>query len=287
MVPEDKIVQVPEGGTVRVVGAIQGLVIGDHNTVNQNFSVTRHEAYVAQECHPVPTHWVERADLVTRATYALKAGSVVALCGMGGSGKSSLAARVAAEVGSRFAAGCFWIDLAADNTDEALLRIALAFGHDISLLKSRDARAQTIRSLISGQAVLLVLDDAWSTADLDAFLPLPGSCAALMTTRNDAIAASIATEVISVDELAPADAVSLLAATSGSPATEPFLQRVAAALGGLPLALELAGKLARQQARRPGFSWAIPHPMCKSQRMLKSSWEPMGGSMTMGMPSAE
>lgn len=254
--PEDKEQQATKERAVNIVGAVQGLVIGDHNTVNQSFAVTHHAAYVAQESPPVPAYWIERAQLVSQAASALTPGAVVALCGMGGSGKSTLAAHISTEVASRFPAGCFWIDLAAGNLDEALLRIALAFGHDISLLKSRQDRARTVHSLLTGHAVLLVLDDAWSSADTDVFLPLPHSCAALVTTRNDAIAANVATAgVIQVEELAEDDAIALLAKLSSTPASEPLLRQVAKTLGQLPLALELAGKLARQQARRPGFSW--------------------------------
>lgn len=254
--PEHKMPQVPGGGAVNVVGLVQGLVIGDHNTVNQTFKVTSHAAYVAQESPPVPDHWIERGRLVRQAVSAVQAGSVVALCGMGGSGKSTLAARITTEVAARFPAGCFWIDLAAGDLDEALLRIALSFGHDISLLKSRQDRARTVHSLLTGQPALLVLDDAWSLTDTEVFLPLPKSCAALVTTRNDAIAASVATtDVLQVEELAEDDAIALLAAVSGTPPSEPLLRKVAGTLGHLPLALELAGRLARQQARRPGFSW--------------------------------
>lgn len=254
MVPEDKSVQVADGST-SIVGAVQGLVIGDHNTVNQTFNITQHDAYLAQEWRALPAHWVERTSVANQAVNALMPGAVVALCGMGGSGKTALASRIASEVASRFPAGCFWIDLAAGEIDDALLRIALAFGHDISLLKSRDARAQTVRSLMAGKVALLVLDDAWKATDLDCFLPLPQSCAALLTTRDDSLAASVANEVIAVEELAPTEAAALLAKASGTPDTEPVLPRLAQLLGGLPLALELAGKLARQQARRPGFSW--------------------------------
>jgi len=253
---EDAAAQITSNRTIQIAGLVQGLVIGDHNTVNQSFNVTRNEAFVAKEHRPVPANWIERESLVARTVTALKAGSVVALCGMGGSGKTSLAARVAADAALRFEAGSFWIDLAADDTDQALLRIALAFGHDISLLKSRGSRSETVRSLMAGRAVLLVLDDPWATADLDSFLPLPQSCAALLTTRNESLAASVATEVVTVEELPEEDAIALLAAISGGSATEPPLQQVAHVLGGLPLAIELAGKLARKQARRPGFSWA-------------------------------
>lgn len=256
MAPEADAGSVSPGASVHVVGAVQGLVIGDRNTITQNFNVTRHEAYVARESGPVPAHWVERAALVAQVSGALQAGAVVALCGMGGAGKSALAARIAAVLRERFTDGCFWIDVAAEDADEALLRMALAFGHDISLLKSREARSRIVRSLLAGRAVLVVLDDAWSADSLDAFLPLPLPCAALLTTRNDAIAADVAGEVVQVEALSATEATELLAAVSGCAAGEPVLGRVAAALGGLPLAIELAGKLARQQARRPGFSWS-------------------------------
>lgn len=244
-----------QAAPVNVVGAVQGLVIGDHNTVTQHFNVTRHEAYVARESGPVPAHWIERAALFAQAGAALQGGSVVALCGMGGAGKSALAARIAGALRDRFSDGCFWVDAAGEDPDEALLRMALAFGHDISLLKSREARARTVHSLLTGRAVLVVLDDVWSPDCLGAFLPLPLSCAALLTTRNDGIAASFADDVVSVDAFSMPDAAALLAAVTGCDPQEPMLERVATALGGLPLAIELAGKLARQQGRRPGFSW--------------------------------
>lgn len=254
MVPEDNSLQLADRST-NIVGAVQGLVIGDHNTVNQTFNVTQHESYLAQEWRTLPVHWVERTSLMSKAEETLTPGAVVALCGMGGSGKTALASRIASDLAKRFPGGCFWIDLAAGDIDDALLRIALAFGHDISLLKSRDARAQTVRSLMAGKVALLVLDDAWKVTDLASFLPLPQSCGALLTTRDDSLAASVATEVIAVEELAPTEAAALLAKASGTSETEPILGRLAQLLGGLPLPLELAGKLARQQARRPGFSW--------------------------------
>lgn len=39
MVPDNTGAQTPDGTTVHVVGSVQGLVIGDHNTVNQNFCI--------------------------------------------------------------------------------------------------------------------------------------------------------------------------------------------------------------------------------------------------------
>jgi hypothetical protein len=50
--------------------------------------------------------------------------------------------------------------------------------------------------------------------------------------------------------------VTLVATAAGVAPSEPTLPRIVEALGALPLALELAAKLARHQSRRPGFSWS-------------------------------
>ncbi|HSV68550.1 MAG TPA: NB-ARC domain-containing protein [Methylibium sp.] len=242
---------------VHIAGAAQGVVVGDHARVTMNFDARR-ERFVPREAPALPAHWVERPGLAALATTALGAGgaSVVALVGMGGAGKSRLAARIAQELATDYPGGCFWIDLAVGSADDALARIALAFGQDIAMLATREARAQTVRSLLAGQRVLLVLDDAWTVEAAQPFLPPAAGCGALLTTRNDAIASSLAQEVIAIDRLPAEDAVRLLAATAGAPEDEALLAELAHRLGGLPLALELTGKLARQQARRPGFVWA-------------------------------
>lgn len=243
---------------MNVTGVAQGFVIGDHNCVNLTF--TKHESFVPREAPMLPTHWVERDSLVDQAVMALTSatgGAVVALVGMGGAGKSKLAARIAAAVADRFARGCFWIDTSTAELDEAWLRMALVFGHDLSPLKSSAARASTVRSLLNGLPVLIVLDDVWSVEVAAAFLPPPRGVAILLTTRNDAIAANCGTHVIPVDRLTTAEGVALLANAAGAAVAEPALAQISESLGGLPLALELAAKLARQQSRRPGFSW--PH----------------------------
>src|SRR4051812_3998054 len=188
-------------------------MIGDHNTLNLH--VTEHKEFFAREAPAVPQHWIERASLLARAAAAVTQRGTVALFGMGGAGKSALAARIAAETASVFEDGCFWINLAAENPEAALARIALAFGHDITALGSAAARAQTVRSLLAGRRVLLVLDDVWTAESTESFLPPPDGCAALVTTRNEAIAARLAGEVIEVDRLDSKDAVALLLRLSG------------------------------------------------------------------------
>ena len=239
-----------------IIGTAYGLSVGNQGTINVNVRELHHAPFVPRETRATPAHWVDRPALTQAALDALLPGRTVALVGMGGAGKSALASRIALQAETRFARGCVWIDLPSGQLDHALLRIGLAFGHDLSALKSREALAQAARSLLHGQAVLLVLDDAWAADELGALLPPPDGCAALLTTRNDAIAAQCADTVVTIEQLGDAAALALLSAASGAAADEPALPRIAAALGGLPLALELAARFARQQLRRPGFSWA-------------------------------
>ena len=63
---------IPGGTPVNIVGAVQGLMIGDHNTLNLH--TTKHEAFVAREAPPLPAHWIERPSLLARAAAALTEG---------------------------------------------------------------------------------------------------------------------------------------------------------------------------------------------------------------------
>ena len=76
----------PELSFVRGAGLGSGAVGDDLNQLHRG-------AYVAREQRPVPPHWIERPALVAQAASALIGGAVVALRGMRGAGKTTLAAR--------------------------------------------------------------------------------------------------------------------------------------------------------------------------------------------------
>ena len=106
-------------------------------------------------------------------------------------------------------------------------------------------RAQAVRNAIGQKRLLLVIDDAW---DLAAAEPLrcggPG-CGHLLTTRDQALARAFAgaRHLVQVPELAQDPAFELLRrlAPEACQADPPAARRLAQAVGGLPLALELVG----------------------------------------------
>ena len=103
---------------IKVEGAkeVMGLVIGDNNTVHQNFHVNPSSFPTPREAPPLKHTLFGRDTLIQEITQLILNGQsegMIALCGMGGSGKSTLAAAIATiqEIESKFSDGCFWVDL--------------------------------------------------------------------------------------------------------------------------------------------------------------------------------
>ena len=101
---------------IRVEGQVQGLVIGDHNTVIQHFNVQQNKFPTPREAPRLASHVFGRDELIARVEGELQQASgnrVTVLCGMGGMGKSTLASHVSTlpEIEALFSDGCFWVDL--------------------------------------------------------------------------------------------------------------------------------------------------------------------------------
>ena len=183
--------------------------------------------------------------LLTELTGPSPGGQVVALAGMGGSGKSVLAAAAArdARMESAFPDGRFWLEL---GPDPPLLQLqaslAAALGDTRPITDVPQGRAR-LSSLLAEHKYLLVLDNVWDQADVPALAVAGPPCRVLVTTR-DASAVPGAT-VIPVGELDPEQAVLMLAGwappTAGQVPEE--AQQVARGCGYLPLALAVCGAL--------------------------------------------
>jgi tetratricopeptide (TPR) repeat protein len=184
----------------------------------------------------------------------------VALCGMGGVGKSSLAAAAArhAAVRELYADGVFWVDLPASDALGVLDRIACAFGRDISDLAGLAERRAAVRDALGDRRVLLVLDDAWELEAVEALLPETDRAGVLITTRDLSLATALNGQLVRVPTLPLDGALDLLRGYAGSALVDrdPAASRALAELtGGLPLALELAAQRARTDtALDPEFS---------------------------------
>jgi hypothetical protein len=211
---------------------------------------------------PLPAHYVRRPREEERLQADLLGedagpGVVVsAVFGLGGIGKSTLASAVVQTraVQERFPDGVLWATLGQNPELQALLGqwIRDLGDHEFRAVDARSASGR-LRQLLQERAVLLVVDDAWSSAHAEPFRVGGPRCRTLVTTRRAGIADEMGAVPYELDVLDPEQAVELLSARLQRRLEEGEFEpahRLAEAVGRLPLALELASvRLSR------GTSW--------------------------------
>jgi tetratricopeptide (TPR) repeat protein len=180
--------------------------------------------------------------------------------GMAGVGKTALAVYAAHRMAGRFPDGQLFINLHGFTRNVAPVEPAEALDRLLRILgipgeripADLDDRAALWRTVLAGQRMLIVLDNAATEAQVEPLLPGEPGSLALVTSRHR-LAALEATHTISLDTLPTADAVALFAATIGQPqlATESSIGEVLVEAvelcGRLPLAIRIAA--ARLQGR--------------------------------------
>jgi DNA-binding SARP family transcriptional activator/tetratricopeptide (TPR) repeat protein len=193
--------------------------------------------------------------------------AAVVICSVAGSagvGKTALAAHWAHRVRDAFPDGQLYLNLRGYDPGEpvaaadALAGLLRALG-----LAERDIpadiseRAARYRSLLDGRRMLLLLDNAASTAQVSPLLPGSPSCFVVVTSR-DSLAGLVArhgARRLDLDLLPPADAVALLRALIGArvDADPASAATLAERCARLPLALRVAAEFA---AARPALTVA-------------------------------
>ena len=191
--------------------------------------------------------------LLTNLTQPSPDVQLVGLVGMGGSGKSVLAAATTRDpkVREAFPDGRFWLELGIHPPLLQLqARLAAALGNSTPITDVPQGRARLSR-LLGERRCLLVLDNVWDRIDLSAFAVVGPSGRLLVTTRDAAILPG--DTGIPLDELAPAAALQLLAGWTATPAGQLPAEaaQVAQECGYLPLALALCGAM----IAAGGHSW--------------------------------
>lgn len=199
-----------------------------------------------------PVRFSGREAEVAELTGLLERSAVVAIAGMAGVGKTSLALHVAHRLADRFPDGQLYLDLRANlPVEEALGYLLRALGRPDN--GDQAEKAAYLRSALAGRRMLLVLDDA---ASVDHVRPLLGICATVVTSRRALVTLPQAHH-LSLDVLPEAEALDLLAAYAGTERTEAdpaAAVDVVRQCGLLPLAVHLAGA---RLASRPG--WPLAH----------------------------
>jgi DNA-binding SARP family transcriptional activator/Tfp pilus assembly protein PilF len=192
---------------------------------------------------------------------------ISAVSGTAGVGKTALAVFWAHRVAGRFPGGQLYVNLRgydpsgpALDPAEAVRGFLDALGVPAERIPAAlPAQAALYRSLLAGQRILVVLDNARSSEQVRPLLPGSPGCLAIVTSR-DYLGGLVATEgayPLALDMLSAGEARDLLAGRlgAGRVASEPgAVDDIIAGCARLPLALAIA---AARAAVQPGFPLAV------------------------------
>lgn len=194
----------------------------------------------------------------------LRTAGAVAVDGMGGVGKTSLAVHVAHRLAPGYPDGGLYLDLQGFTPGQEPLEPQAALGRLLGALEvthppaGAAERAALWRSELSRRRALVVLDNAVDAEQVRPLLPGAGKSAVLVTSRHRMVSLD-GVPPVSLEPLADGAAARLfgraagLTGDAGHP-EEAGVGQVLRQCGGLPLALRMAGARLRH---RPGWTVAV------------------------------
>ncbi|MEM7534237.1 MAG: tetratricopeptide repeat protein [Chloroflexota bacterium] len=225
--------------------------------------------------YPPNPHFVGREEELCTAAHHLKGGGDVAVhemqpghvaaTGMGGIGKTQLAAAFAHRYGRYFAGGVHWVSMAdaasvaaevvACGLEMAGVHVAGADGISahFAQLDFQIQVQQVRRAWQQATPRLLIFDNCEDPALLQEWRPRTGGCRVLVTSRRPQWGGTLGVQTLALTTLTRAQSVELLlkfrpdlseqtrSRAFGKSSTSNPLDAIAEELGDLPLALHLAG----------------------------------------------
>lgn len=184
---------------------------------------------------------------------ALLSGRRMAICslqGMGGVGKTALAAHLAYQLRTSFPDGVLWARLDSSETLSILSTFAKAYGQSVNDYPDLDSRSRVVREILSNKRALVVLDHARNSDEITPLLPPSGECAVLVTTRRHDLFVTqgchrFRVGPFSAEKRESLALFSILLSKGRALQDEAALCETAELLGHLPLAVAIAaGRLA-------------------------------------------
>ncbi len=196
---------------------------------------------------------------------------ISAIDGMPGAGKTALAVQAGHLLAGRYPDRQLFVDLhghtpGQEPSDPAdvLAGLLAADGVDPRYLPAGlEGRAAMWRDRIAGQRVLLILDNAASSAQVAPLLPGTARCLVLVTSRRF-LGDLPAPAQIPLDTLPPGDAQAMFMSLAPRAAGEPAeVAEMAACCGHLPLAIALLARLFTQHQ-----SWTMADLIARTRERL-------------------
>jgi WD40 repeat protein len=186
---------------------------------------------------------------------------ITALTGMGGVGKTTLAAALAQapDIRRSFPDGIYWITVGRDtDTLQALSRAGRAIGDDaVDRYTGIEEARLLLGKALEKKHCLLMLDDVWNVEVAEALhTAAVENVRILLTSRKRDLFASSGVHDVPVNELSTDDALELLAEWTETPRKElpPEATEVVKECGNLPLAISMIGAIIRKRPNRWGYA---------------------------------
>lgn len=215
----------------------------------------------------LPSGFVPRPELVSRVKHLLLAdlqrpvvvtgaAARVGIHGLGGIGKSVLAAALARDQDLRraFPDGIIWVSVSQQQDLVRLQRTVVSHLGGNDAFETEVQGQGELRQLLAQKAVLLILDDVSQIRHVQLFDDLGPRCRTLVTTRDPSILETFNSPSVPISFFSENEALQLLADISGVLRDElpQEAREIVRALECFPLAVALCGAYVKQQ----GCQWS-------------------------------
>jgi WD40 repeat protein len=194
-------------------------------------------------------------DAAPQAVVMTSATRQIGVQGMGGIGKSVLAAALASDAQMRkaFPDGVFWVTVGQEPNLTALqVALAKALGDDQPTFGDVQQGKLGLRELWADKTALLILDDVWRVEHAAAFEGLGTRGKLLVTTRDARLITALGATAHALGLLDDGQALALLASWAKQPVAElpSAAHQVMRECGHLPLALAMVGAMVQGKPDR-------------------------------------
>jgi tetratricopeptide (TPR) repeat protein len=242
----------PQSKADETVSAVpSGLSVTENDIVGRDivtqFAVNVPPAVSALHQLPAPpADFTGRAEELKELAEAVKTGgTILSLQGLGGSGKTALALKLAEQLKSDYLDAQFYLDLKGASAQpmtprDAMAHVVRAWHPTAQLPEKEEEIAPIYRSTLDGKRALLLLDNARDARQVAPLVP-PAGCLLLVTSRKHFTLPGLVEK--NLDKLPPADARALLLriAPRLKKETTEQVDEVAQLSGYVPLALRAVG----------------------------------------------
>ncbi|XP_075638775.1 disease resistance protein At4g27190-like [Castanea sativa] len=191
--------------------------------------------------------------------------NMIAICGMGGIGKTTMAKEVAKRAKDDKLFDEVVMVVVSQNQDLRNIQVHIAEMLGLQLVEENPlVRAERLNNRLSmdSKSVLVILDDVWDALDLEAVgIPNGGQhniCKILLTSRSEEACTLMKTQkIFPINVLSEEEARNLFKEIAGNcidtPGLHPIAKEVAKECGGLPIAIVTVGRALENKSE---FEWS-------------------------------